>query len=38
LGTHLSKQHHPRRTIAHYRLKQGKNRKYYDTYGWPEHF
>lgn len=24
--------------IAAYRVKGGKNLKYYDTYGWPEHF
>ncbi len=24
--------------IAAYRLRDGKNVKYYDTYGWPEHF
>ena len=24
--------------IAAYRAKEGKNLKYYDTYGWPEHF
>ena len=24
--------------IAAYRAKGGKNVKYYDTYGWPEHF
>jgi hypothetical protein len=24
--------------IAAYRAKEGKNLKYYETFGWPEHF